>query len=148
MKSGYVTLIKCADPGEAAFLADYLAEHGIPCINTSDNLKFRAGRYYCVNIHPEIRVYAHHVHDAIALLRNLPEANVEEMERLADLQAESWAENATLHHCPLCGSEEIESKVSGSLAGWLFWLLTLGLYQPDGRPLWICRDCDWDSRRK
>ncbi|NLN94032.1 MAG: hypothetical protein GX130_12100 [Candidatus Hydrogenedens sp.] len=148
MTSGYVTLIKCADPGEAAFYADFLAEHGIPTINTSDNLKFRAARYYCVNMHPEIRVHAHQVQDALALLRELPEANVDEMERLAELEAESWTENTPLQQCPLCGSEEIEAKVSGKLAGWLLWLFTLGIYKTEGQPLWICRDCDWDSRRK
>lgn len=148
MKSSYVTLIKCADAGEAAFYADYLAQHGIPSLNTAEQLKSWSGRYSQMNRKPVIKVQPEHAQQARKLLEELPETNEEEMDALANRQAERWETNSLLHHCPLCGSEHVEAITSGSLPAWILWLCSLGLYKPDGAPMWVCRDCDWDSRRK
>lgn len=148
MKKEFVSFLKCADAAEAAFYTDYLAARGIPVTNTIETMRAWTGRYAQLSGKPVLRVQKEYVAEARKLLKEVPEADYSEMEQLAEKQAETWLETDTLDHCPLCGSSKIDSIPAGSLAGWLVWLFSLGLFKPDGTPFWVCRDCDWDSRRK
>ncbi len=147
MATRYVTVKQCRDYAEAAYLAGVLQDNGIQVENSAEVLGAWSGRYSLLSRGPVLRVDPKDVVQARALLRNPPviEETASEPE---DACEQDWTYEEELQHCPLCGSENIVRVPEQLLLEWIVNLLTLGLYKFSGKPMWICRDCDWDSRRK
>ena len=145
--SQLITVKQCGDPAEAAFFADYLEQSGIHVENSAEKMGAWSGRYSMLSRGPVLRVYPKDAARARELLKNPPPPSEEEFEMPFEAPERNWTPGEDLHSCPLCGSANIVAIPGNLLVGWVFRLLTLGMFRPFGAPMWICRDCDWDSRR-
>lgn len=45
-------------------------------------------------------------------------------------------------------AENIVAVSGNNALVWLLSLLSFGLYEPAADPMWVCRNCDWDSHRR
>jgi len=142
-----VTIKQCSDPAEAAFFADYLEQSGIHVENSVEKMGAWTGRYSMLSRGPVLRVYPKDAAKARELLKNPPPPVDEDFGLQLEVPEQNWKPGEALHACPTCGSANIVSVPGNLLIGWLFYVLTLGIVKPFGEPMWICRDCDWDSRR-
>lgn len=147
MQVKLVTIKQCSDPAEAAFFANYLEDNGIHVENSVEKMGAWTGRYSMLAKGPVLRVYPKDAVKARKLLQNPPKAIDEDFEFHLDAPQTDWTPGEELHACPQCGSVNIVSVPGNLLVGWLFSILTFGIAKPYGTPMWICRDCDWDSKR-
>ncbi|MFA7692864.1 MAG: DUF2007 domain-containing protein [Candidatus Hydrogenedentes bacterium] len=146
MQAKLVTVKQCSDPAEAAFFASYLEENGIHVENSVENMKAWSGRYSMLARGPVLKVSMKDVRKARKLLNNPPAPIDDDYEFPLDSPQGDWVPGETPENCPRCGSANMVSMPGHLFPGLLFSLLTLGIVKPYGQPLWICRDCDWDSR--
>ncbi len=147
MATKYISIKQCSDYAEASFLANYLEENGIPVENSAEKMGAWTGRYSMLSRGPVLRVAPQHVARARKLLVNPPKSSDATLEKLSEVGEKEWDREEKLSACPLCGSQNIVSVSGNLLLGWLVGMLTLGYGKTADKPLWICRDCDWDSRR-
>ncbi|HOC67347.1 MAG: hypothetical protein BWX80_03347 [Candidatus Hydrogenedentes bacterium ADurb.Bin101] len=147
MVTKYISIKQCADYAEAAFLANYLQENGIRVENSAEKMGAWTGRYSMLSRGPVLRVDPKDAARARKLLMNPPKVDEEALEALNKVCEQDWTFDEELRRCPLCGSENIVRIPEHLLLEWVVNMLTLGLCKLSGRPMWICRDCDWDSRR-
>ncbi|HDP35847.1 MAG TPA: hypothetical protein ENN29_12150 [Candidatus Hydrogenedentes bacterium] len=148
MKEQLTTIKQCSDLAEAAFLASYLEEHGIPVTNSAEKMGAWTGRYSLLARGPVLRVHPRDAVKARKLLATPPPTITEDFEETYEEKGEEWKPGDQLKRCPLCGSPNISAIASWDIMGLLLKTLTFGAYTPTGDILWICRDCDWDSKRK
>lgn len=148
MKTNLVTIKQCSNPAEAAFFASYLEDNGVHAVNSVENMGAWTGRYSLLARGPVLRVNVKDVKKARALLANPPKPLEEDMEFTHDPVAVDFVSGESLAKCPLCGSENIVAVSGNNALVWLLSLLSFGFYEPAADPMWVCRDCDWDSRRR
>jgi len=148
MATRFVTVKQCRDYVEAAYLAGVLQDNGIQVENSAEKMGAWSGRYAILSRGPVLRVDPKDLSRARKLLLSPPKVDEAALESLNEVCEKDWTYEENLPHCPLCGSENIVRVPEQLLLEWIVNLLTLGLYKFSGRPMWICRDCDWDSRRK
>lgn len=146
MQAKLVTVKQCSDPAEAAFFANYLEENGIHVENSMEKMGAWSGRYSMLARGPVLRVYPKDAPKARQLLQNPPPPIEEDYEFQTDVPKTDWVPGEQPQACPRCGSGNIVSVPGNLLWGWLVSMLTFGIAKPFGVPMWICRDCDWDSR--
>lgn len=148
MQAKLATVKQCSDPAEAAFFANYLEENGIHVENSMEKMGAWSGRYSMLARGPVLRVYLKDASKARQLLRNPPPPIDEDYEFQTEAPKTDWIPGEQPQACPCCGSVNIVSVPGNLLWGWLVSALTFGIAKPFGVPMWICRDCDWDSRRE
>ncbi|HOH31959.1 MAG TPA: hypothetical protein PLC40_19935 [Candidatus Hydrogenedentes bacterium] len=148
MVTKYISIKQCADYAEAAFLANYLQENGIRVENSAEKMGAWTGRYSMLSRGAVLRVDPKDAAKARKLLANPPKVKDADLESLSDVHEQDWTFEEELRRCPLCGSENIVRIPEHLFLEWVVNMLTLGFCKLSGKPMWICRDCDWDSRRK
>jgi hypothetical protein len=148
MKTNLITVKQCSNPAEAAFFASYLEENGIHAVNSMETMGAWTGRYSLLSRGPVLRVHVRDIKKARALLANLPKPLEEDIEFTYDPVEVDFVPGDPLKKCPLCGSENIVAVSGNNSLVWLLSLLSFGFYEPAADPMWVCRDCDWDSRRR
>lgn len=148
MKTNLITVKQCSNPAEAAFFASYLEENGIHAVNSLETMGAWTGRYSLLSRGPVLRVHARDIKKARALLANPPKPLDEELEFNCNPVDPDFVPGQSLTQCPLCGSENIIAMSGNNALVWFLSLLSFGWYEPTADPMWVCRDCDWDSRRR
>jgi len=148
MNPKLITIKQCSDPAEAAFFANYLEENGIHAMNSAETMGAWTGRYSLLARGPVLRVQTKDAAKARRLLQNPPAPLDEDMEVTYTPVVPDYKPGATLTQCPLCGSENIVALSGNNVLVWFMSLLSFGVYEPAADPMWVCRDCDWDSKRK
>ncbi len=147
MASKYITVKQCSDYAEAAFLADYLTGNGIHVENSAEKMGAWSGRYSMLARGPVLRVDPKDAAKARKLLLHPPRVDEEKLGTINEVHEEDWNLDEELKHCPLCRSENIVRVPENLILEWIVTLLTFGFHKMSGKSMWICRDCDWDSRR-
>ena len=148
MNPKLITIKQCDNPAEAAFFASYLEENGVHAVNTAETMGAWTGRYSLLSRGPLLRVETKDSAKARRLLQN-PPAPLE-----ADIEADftpsmpAYTPGGILTQCPLCGSGNIAALSGNTALIWFLSLIFFGVYEPTTDPMWVCRDCDWDSKRK
>jgi hypothetical protein len=148
MQQKLMTVKQCSDPAEAAFLANFLEENGIHVENSAEKMGAWTGRYSLLSRGPLLRVHPVDADKARRLLKNPPTISDAELERVSQPVEAEWDPDEVLKCCPLCGSEQIVSVSSSLLMDWVVNIVMLGMHKSTNAPMWICRNCDWDSRRR
>lgn len=143
-----VTIKQCTDLAEAVFLTKYLRENGITVENTGEKMNAWTGRYALLSRGIQLRVNSNDIEKAKTLLAHPPKADAKLLNAWAEKKPRHWNPTELLTQCPLCGSKNLACVKPSEWVNLSLSILTLGLYKPHYTPLWICRDCDWDSRRK
>ncbi len=149
IKSGLVTVKRCTNPFESAFLKDYLERNGIPARDTGMELRAFTGRYGLLSRGCQVQVRAEDAARARALLEHPPEAPLDfAAQDTADIAAPLFDARGNLLRCPNCGSDNVEEITISPIIRMLAIILLLGLPLLVARKrAWVCRDCDWDSTR-
>ena len=148
MKTTLVTIKQCSNPAEAAFFASYLEDNGVHTVNSAENMGAWTGRYSLLTRGPVLRVHVRDMKKARALLANPPKPLEEDMELAYSPATPEFVSGESLTKCPLCGAENIVAVSGNNALVWLLSLLSFGLYEPAANPMWVCRNCDWDSHRR
>lgn len=148
MKTNLVTVKQCSNPAEAAFFASYLEDNGVHAVNSAENMGAWTGRYSLLARGPVLRVHVRDVKKARALLANPPKPLEEDMDLNYTPVTVDYVAGEPLTKCPLCGSQNIVAVSGNNALVWFMSLLSFGFYEPAADPMWVCRDCDWDSRRR
>lgn len=147
MATKMVTIKHCNDPAEAAYFAGLLADHGIVVENSAEKMGAWTGRYSLMARGPLLRVHPKDADRARSLIMNAPADVESEVGEYAAEPEAAWQSEGPFTHCPLCGSENLHVVPASLLLCWALTMLSFGFCRPSEETLWICRDCDWDSRR-
>lgn len=150
MKSSLVTVKRCSNPFESAFLKDYLERNGIPARDSGMELRAFTGRYGLLSRGCQVQVRPEDAARARALLEHPPENPPDFAGQKGPAAAmPQYDASGTLLACPNCGSNKIEEITVSPFVRVISTILLLGLplLMPRKRT-WICRDCDWDSARR
>lgn len=146
MPAPLVTVKTCSGPAEAMFLKGFLEGYGIPAWDSSERMPSWLGRYSLLSRGVRLRVRQQDAAKAKKLLENPPEYVYKEEDYQQDgmmSPAVPFDPSITPEMCPLCGSANIVEWKSPWIVQALRNLFLLPSYST-----WICRDCDWDSKRR
>lgn len=147
MATKLVTIKQCNDPAEAAFFAGLLEDQGIVVENTAEKMGAWTGRYSLLARGPRLRVHQKDAARARSLIAN-PPGVADLLQEESDVEPEKgWTWEGPFTQCPLCGSSNLHAVPANLLLCWALTMLSFGFCRPSEETLWICRDCDWDSRR-
>lgn len=147
MKDQWVSIKECTDMAEAVFLTSYLAENDIPAQNSAETMGAWTGRYSALSRGPQLRVPPQHVARARKLLKELNASLPAVSEEAFEEPSIDWQPGQDLQQCPLCGSPRIKKVARYFLLDAFFSFFIPGRNCFSAPAMWVCPDCDWDSRR-
>ena len=147
MKSPLVTIKKCSGQSEAAFLKAYLETHGLAVWDGAERMPSWLGRYSILSRGVSLRVRPQDADRAQQLLDHPPECELSEDEAGLTAMVMPFDPSSPPEKCPLCGSGNLVVWDTPWLIRKMNDILFLGGAHSSGHT-WICRDCDWDSKRR